>query len=124
MSVIGGRAENICSFRVFLSLTHLRHSRQLIVLSEIHTDWLDLVAIESIHADRSGPDGRRRVDVQGEIRHLDPSRSSRPAPYTLDVDVRRRALRKHFVDTVDLYIGGTRGWSTAEADTRNWRPLP
>jgi hypothetical protein len=33
--------------------------------------------------------------------------------------VRRRALRKHFVDTVDLYIGGTRGWSTAEADTRN-----
>jgi hypothetical protein len=29
----------------------------------------------------------------------------------------RRALRKHFVDTVDLYIDGTRGWSAAEADT-------
>jgi hypothetical protein len=40
-------------------------------------------------------------------------------PYTLDVDVCRRALRKHFVDTVDLYIDGTRGWSAAEADTRN-----
>jgi hypothetical protein len=36
-----------------------------------------------------------------------------------DVDVCRRALRKHFVDTVDLYIDGTRGWSVAEADTRN-----
>jgi hypothetical protein len=53
------------------------------------------------------------------MRHLDPSRSSRPAPYTLDVDVCRRALRKHFVDTVDLYIDRTRGWSGAEADTRN-----
>jgi hypothetical protein len=47
-------------------MTHLRHSRLLMVLSEIHTDRLDLVAIESIHADRSGPDGRRGVDVQGE----------------------------------------------------------
>jgi len=31
----------------------------------------------------------------------------------------RRALRKHFVDTVDLYIDGIRGWSAAKADTRN-----
>src|SRR3979490_79752 len=87
------------------------------VLGEIHAGLTRSRRIERIHADRSGPDGRRGVDVQGEIRHLDPSRSSRPALYTLDVDVCRRALRKHFVDTVDLYIDGTPGWSAAEADT-------
>jgi hypothetical protein len=53
-------------------MTHLRHSRLLMVLSEIHTDRLGLVAIESFHADRSGPDGRRGVDVRGKVRHLDP----------------------------------------------------
>jgi hypothetical protein len=31
MSVVGGRAENICSFRVFLSLTQRGH-RRLILL--------------------------------------------------------------------------------------------
>jgi hypothetical protein len=34
------------------------------VLCEIHTDRLDLVAVNP--CDRSGPDGRRGVDVQGE----------------------------------------------------------
>jgi hypothetical protein len=28
-------------------------------------------------------------------------------------------VAQHFVDTVDLYIDGTRGWSAAEADTQN-----
>jgi hypothetical protein len=31
----------------------------------------------------------------------------------------RRAFRKHFVDAIDLSIDGTRGWSAAEACTRN-----
>ena len=35
-------------------------------------------------------------------------------PYSLDVEV-CRALRKHFGDTVDLYIDGNRGWTATEA---------
>lgn len=35
-------------------------------------------------------------------------------PYTLDVEV-CCALRRHFGDTVDLYIDGNRGWSASEA---------
>jgi hypothetical protein len=31
MSVIGGRAENICSFRVFLSLTHFGHWERMLL---------------------------------------------------------------------------------------------
>lgn len=35
-------------------------------------------------------------------------------PYSLDVAV-VRALRKHFGDTIDLYIDGNRGWSATES---------
>src|SRR5271155_1904203 len=44
MSVIGRRAENICSFRVFLSLTQLRHWRAICYVAK----WLSFVVNNAV----------------------------------------------------------------------------